>query len=110
MIKFQFFPRSRGVTKEIEQIIDCFKMIDNDRTKDHLKSNEMLSLLKPYLEEIGFQVEQGKKESEKIGVPVLFGENNSVDKSFYADAFNHGKTICDTFQKRNVFFSVKNEM
>ena len=22
----------------------------------------------------------------------------------------HGKTICDAFQKRNVFFSTKNEM
>ena len=43
-------------------------------------------------------------------------EIKSLDKTSYSirqekvTDFNHGKTICDTFQKRNVFFSVKNEM
>lgn len=28
MINFQFFPRSHGVTKEIQAVIDCFKKIE----------------------------------------------------------------------------------
>ena len=89
MINYQFFPRSRGVTTEIQQIIDCFKTVDGERDcKQHLVSNDMLALLRPHLESVGFRVEQGKKKEEKIDVPVLFGENNVIDKSFYADALS----------------------
>ncbi len=89
MINYQFFPRSRGVTTEIQQIIDCFKTVDDERdSKQHLVSNDMLALLRPHLESVGFRVEQGKKKEEKIDVPVLFGENNVIDKSFYADALS----------------------
>lgn len=89
MINYQFFPRSRGVTTEIQQIIDCFKAVDGERdSKQHLVSNDMLALLRPHLENVGFRVEQGKKKEEKIDVPVLFGENNVIDKSFYADALS----------------------
>ena len=89
MINYQFFPRSQGVTKEIRQIIDCFKAVDVEKdSKKHLISNDMLALLRPHLENIGFRVEQGKKKEEKIDVPVLFGENNEIDKSFYADALS----------------------
>ncbi len=28
MINFQFFPRSHGVTPEIQVVIDCFKKIE----------------------------------------------------------------------------------
>ena len=31
---------------------------------------------------------KSKGRDEKIDVPVLFAENNAIDKSFYADAFN----------------------
>lgn len=31
---------------------------------------------------IGFQVETGKTKDKKIGVPVLFGLDNQIDKSF----------------------------
>ena len=89
MINYQFFPRSHGVTKEIEAIIDCFKKIEPTlEDGQHRVSNDVLALLRPHLESIGFDVEKGKGHDEKIDVPVLFGENNAIDKSFYADAFN----------------------
>ena len=96
MINYQFFPRSQGVTKEIQSVIDCFKKIEatlEDGT--HRVSNDVLALLRPHLESCGYDVERGKGRDEKIDVPVLFGENNTVDKSFYADAFNkeHGIVI-----------------
>lgn len=104
MIKYQFFPRSRGVTEDIEKIIQCFIKVDNSKGTGHLKSNEMLDLLRPYLENIGFRVEHGKKENDKIDVPVLFGENNTIDKSFYADALsNDGRIVIEVEAGRAVF-------
>lgn len=94
MINFQFFPRSHGVTPEIQAVIDCFKKIETtlgDGT--HRVSNDVLALLRPYLEACGYNVERGKGRDEKIDVPVLFGENNVIDKSFYADAFNQEHKI-----------------
>lgn len=56
--------------------------------KNELVSNDVLSILRPGLESIGFNVETGKTKGNKIDVPVLFGVDNKVDKSFYADALS----------------------
>lgn len=40
------------------------------------------------LVQLGFEVENGKTNEEKIVVPVLFGENGKVDKSYHADAYH----------------------
>jgi len=90
MIRYQFFPRSRGVTNEIREVINCFKAVENEIASENNKlvSNEVLAILRPHLEAINFNVETGKSQDEKIDVPVLFGKNNDVDKSFYADALS----------------------
>ena len=90
MIKYQFFPRSRGVTQEIQDIINSFKAIENqiDSETSELKSNEVLQIVRPYLEQLQYTVETGKGVNEKIDVPVLFGQDNKIDKSFYADALS----------------------
>ena len=105
MINFQFFPRSHGVTPEIKAIIDCFMQIEPqiEQQSEHLVSNDVLALVRPYLEQIGFRVESGKGKNEKIDVPVLFGENNMVDKSFYADALSaDGKIVIEVEAVRAV--------
>jgi len=53
-----------------------------------LNSNEVLSVISDGLVKAGFDVERGKKASQKISVPVLFGLNGRLEKSFEADAFN----------------------
>lgn len=93
MVKFQFFPRSRGITEEIQAIIDCFESADKTRNSMQVKSNEMLSIVGPYLEKNGFKVEKGKAADAKINVPVLFGENNAIDKCFAADAISGDRRI-----------------
>ena len=105
MINFQFFPRSQGVTQRIHQIIDCFKLVDEKRNMDqHLKSNEMLALLRPYLENLGFKVETGKAANERINVPVLYSENDQVDKFFAADALSDDhKIVIEVEAGRAVF-------
>ena len=95
MIKYQFFPRSRGVTLEIQDIINSFKAIETqiDSETSELKSNEVLQIVRPYLEQLQYTVETGKGVNEKIDVPVLFGQDNKIDKSFYADALSADERI-----------------
>ena len=95
MIRYQFFPRSRGVNKEIEGIIQCFKFVEDkiDSATNTLVSNDVLELVRPFLEEKQFKVETGKRVEEKIDVPVLFGQDNQIDKSFYADALSEDGRI-----------------
>ena len=105
MINYQFFPRSHGVTPEIKAIIDSFKKIESQLEDENVRrtSNEVLALVRPHLESIGFAVETGKGKEEKIDVPVLFGENNEVDKSFFADALSSdGKIVIEVEAGRAV--------
>ena len=94
MINYQLFPRSQGLTKDLRDVVSCFVAAEASKpSKTQISSNEMLHFLRPHLERLGYQVESGKKAKEKIAVPVLFGENNGVDKSFFADALSADKRI-----------------
>ncbi|MBQ9678935.1 MAG: hypothetical protein IJV44_12460 [Prevotella sp.] len=95
MIQYQFFPRSRGLTEEMRQIVDCFNVVNDKISSDtnELVSNDVLAILRPYFEQIGFVVETGKTKEAKIDVPVLFGVDNRIDKSFYADALSQDGRI-----------------
>jgi hypothetical protein len=89
-MRYQLFPRSQGMTAELHDIVKCFesakKMINS--AEKNLVSNDVLGHLVEPLAALGFVVERGKKSNEKISVPVLFGQNNNIDKKFYADALS----------------------
>ena len=56
----------------------------------------MLAIVRPHLEHYGYKVEMGKSTEEKIDVPVLFGQDNQIDKSFYADALSaNGRIVIE---------------
>ena len=59
MLRFQFFPRSHGITTSIKEVIDCFKEVENEINSDdyQYKSNQVLEILRPGLEKIKFDVE-----------------------------------------------------
>jgi hypothetical protein len=78
------------VTKDIQNIIDCFKTVEYeiDSCTKNLVSNDVLAVVRPHIEKYGFKVESGMSNEEKIDVPVLFGQDNQIDKSFYADALS----------------------
>ena len=105
MINYQFFPRSQGLTDQLRAVIKCFETVDRaGRAHVKMRSNEMLARLRPHLEGCGFRVETGKKIGERIDVPVLFGENGSVDKAFFADALSaDNKTVIEVEAGRAVF-------
>jgi hypothetical protein len=98
MIRFQFFPRSQGITKRIQDVITCFEIeVDKIKSPDfNLSSNDVLEVIRPHLEKIDFTCETGKSKEKKISVPVLFGYDNKIDKAFNADAVsNDGKIVIE---------------
>lgn len=98
MIRFQFFPRSIGVVKPIEDVLKAFKKVecDIDSKTNNKKSDDVLAAVEPYLTELKYNVEKDKSNKGKIDVPVLFGTNNTIDKSFYADAIScDGKIVIE---------------
>ena len=90
MIQYQFFPRSQGIVGDIRRVIESFKAVEAeiDSASKELNSNAVLAKVRPFLEKNGYTVETGKGKNDKIDVPVLFGKNNNVDKSFFADALS----------------------
>lgn len=98
LLRYQLFPRSVGITDQIQQVIECFERSYEQikSPENQLKSNEVLDILRPHLEDIQFTVETGKARGQKIPVPVLFGLNNTVDQSFNADGIsNDGKIVLE---------------
>lgn len=98
MIQYQFFPRSQGIVGDIRRVIESFKDVEAeiDSASKELNSNAVLAKVRPFLEKNGYTVETGKGKNDKIDVPVLFGKNNNVDKSFFADALsNDGRIVIE---------------
>jgi hypothetical protein len=90
MINWAYFPRSDKATTLAKSVVKAFCTCEKEISSDTetLPSNEVLSLVAPYLQALEFAVETGKKKSEKISIPVLYGNNGFVDKSFDADAYH----------------------
>jgi hypothetical protein len=93
--RYQLFPRSFGITEQVEKAIKCFEnnfhLIDS--TKFNYSSNDVLEIVRNDLEIIGFNIEKSKKQDDKIRVPVLYGLNNKIDKFFDADGISEDLTI-----------------
>lgn len=95
MIQWQIFPKSQPPTSLFEEVIGCFEKVESMISSDNrnLNSDEVLIVLRPHLEQIGFRVESGRKKSQKIRVPVLFGRQGKWEKSFEADAHNEKERV-----------------
>lgn len=94
MINWMYFPQNKAIEPHLSQIIKVFSdvspRIDSEKYVDdqNLKSDEVLSIVAPGLERIGFRVERSKKADAKIRVPVLYGLNGKVDLAFEVDAYS----------------------
>jgi hypothetical protein len=91
MINWTYFPQSKQATPMARKVVNVFEAISDSidsQTNNGLVSNDVLHLSANGLESIGFKVERGKKKADKINIPVLFGRNGKVEKSFEADALN----------------------
>ena len=89
--RWQYFPAysqpPAWVTDFIGAVADSRTLMDSVAV-DGLTSDNALHALAERLEELGYQVETGKKASQKIRRPVLFGEDGVERVSYEIDAFH----------------------
>ncbi len=90
MIQWAYFPQSDKPSPFVDKVVGVFEKRANDidsSIHEIQVSDLVLSKLADDLEKIGFVVERGKKKKDKINIPVLFGKNGKIEKSFEADAY-----------------------
>jgi hypothetical protein len=89
MISWQYYPKKDAIPEHLAKIVKIFvQREDKINSSNHkLSSNEVLLVLENDLQNSNFKVEKGNKIENKIKVPVLFGRNGSLEKSFNVDAF-----------------------
>ena len=95
MINWLYYPRSRKAPPLIRSVVEVFKeaLPAIDSATHNLNSNDVLAQVAPGLAALGFRVETGKRTAQKIPVPVLFGLNGVLEKSFDADAHHESAGI-----------------
>lgn len=94
MINWIYFPLSDRPPTMVTDIVRVFENVADDIdsfTHPDQESNIVLYKVRGGLVELGFMVESGKKASEKINVPVLFGQKGKPIRSFDADGYHQEK-------------------
>jgi len=96
MIHWCYFPNTDTPNSLIMDLIDVFRKNANNidsETHEVQDSNTVLKKLTRDLQSLSFNVETGKKNSEKIHIPVLYGIDGKIEKRFEADAFHQKEGI-----------------
>jgi hypothetical protein len=94
MINWQFFPKSTRLPQHLELVVSTFEKHDHaiqsvvDGDERFQSSNAVLGALATDLMQLGYRVEVSKASADKIDVPVLFGRNGKIEKTFAADAYS----------------------
>lgn len=94
MIAWQYYPRSDRLPEHLGLIIQAFRTNELEirsiagTDESDLSSDRVLAAVSSELQLLGYRVEVSKKAIDKIQVPVLFGRNGQIEKSFEADAYN----------------------
>ncbi|MCS3862948.1 hypothetical protein GGP86_002737 [Salinibacter ruber] len=87
-----YFPRTEPPPEYTPEIISSFEdqleRIGTIGQDDGLPSDEVLATVRPGLENLGFDVEAGKKKNEKIKRPVFFGEGGDPTLKYEVDAYH----------------------
>ena len=89
MINWMYFPQNHPLDDTSQQVVKTFQNIASEVDSDthHYKSDEVLAVVRPGLEAIGFEVEKSKRSEDLVAVPVLYGMNGKIEKSFEADGY-----------------------
>jgi hypothetical protein len=91
MIHWIYFPKSDKPTHLALEVVGAFESVATEidsTTHKGQQSNDALNKLAASLQNVGFEVERGKKKNEKISIPVLFGKQGRPEKTFDADAYH----------------------
>lgn len=92
MIRFSTFPRTQTPPPFVPDLIELFErheqQIGTSLRKKGLTSDALLAVLRPDLIELGFDVEAGKRNEDKIMRPVFFAENAKPGLQYQVDAWH----------------------
>ena len=90
MINWMYYPKNKQLDDTSRQVVEAFRAIAAavDSTSHTYKSDEVLSIVRPELESAGFEVEKSKHSDDLVSVPVLYGQNGKIEKSFEADGYH----------------------
>lgn len=82
------YPKSAEPPQLVRDVVEVFAAVfpEIDSSRHTHSSNTVLAQVTPGLQSLGFAVETGKRRADRVYVPVLFGLNGKVEKSFDADA------------------------
>ena len=93
MINWLYYPKSNRPSPLVLSVVGAFEAVASsiDSTINEFPSNHVLKQVGPSLATLGFRVETSKRADDKIRVPVLFGLNGKLEKSFEADAYHEAE-------------------
>ena len=96
-IRFATFPSTKPPPAIAFEAVGAFReqeaMIASVGRETGMKSNEVLAAVAPRRVKIGFDVELGKQNEQRLARPVFFGENGQPTMQYSIDAF-HAPTGC----------------
>ena len=91
-IRYTSYPRTEPPPAFVDKVVGVFQehqtQISTETLAKGLTSDQVLSLLRQDLVQIGFEVEEGKQRAQKIQRPVFYGENGVPTVRYEVDAYN----------------------
>jgi len=91
-IRFTSFPQTEPPPHFVADVISGFRSnegaIGTKGLTKGLTSNDVLTVLRPTLQTLGFQIEASKSKEDKIDRPVFFGENGVPELRYQIDAYH----------------------
>ncbi|MFC7236954.1 hypothetical protein ACFQS4_01645 [Saliphagus sp. GCM10025317] len=94
-IQIEYYPGSEEIPRIAKDVADIFRQYESNLStielsqEDRPKSNEVLEMVRPGLEKLGFQVEGG--EQGRIYRAILKGKHGEPKKAAEVDGFHKGK-------------------
>jgi hypothetical protein len=92
VIRFTSFPLTQPPPQFVSTVVQIFSdhagKISTSALEKGLTSDAVLAILRDQLVGVGFAVETGKRQGQKIKRPVYFGENGKPDLQYEIDAFH----------------------
>lgn len=95
------YPKNSRPSQLTRDVVASFNDLADQISSEHeearigpdergLSSNQILELVAPALQRLGFTIESSE---DRIDVPVLYGINGSVEKSFRADGWHRAERV-----------------